>query len=100
MDVCDGLGLWSIWLARNDRVFNGKVSTANDIMFYTKLRALMWVKSIPNLELRDEARWWAEPRSWIQCKGTVQVERLQSEDPFGFFHLHGAVEGSRASFVC
>ncbi|KAL4346504.1 hypothetical protein GQ457_17G003960 [Hibiscus cannabinus] len=37
--------LWSVWLAHNDKVFNGKLTTPKDILFSTELRALMWVKA-------------------------------------------------------
>ncbi|KAL4273323.1 hypothetical protein GQ457_13G010640 [Hibiscus cannabinus] len=89
--------LWSIWLARNDRVFNGKVSTVKDILFYTKLRALMWVKTIQNSVLFYEARWWTDPCSFSLSKGLVHLGFIQAEEPLGHFFVHGTAEETRAS---
>ncbi|KAL4323810.1 hypothetical protein GQ457_11G023430 [Hibiscus cannabinus] len=89
--------LWSIWLARNDMVFNGKVSTVKDILFYTKLRALMWVKTIQNSVLFNEARWWTNPCSCSLSKGLVHSGFIQAEEPLGHFFVHGTAEGTRAS---
>ncbi|MFQ6661659.1 hypothetical protein Gotur_029752, partial [Gossypium turneri] len=35
---------WSVWLARNELVFERKWSTANNLLFHSKMQALMWVR--------------------------------------------------------
>ncbi|MBA0814647.1 hypothetical protein Gohar_020461 [Gossypium harknessii] len=56
---------WSVWLARNELVFDRKWITMNSLVFHSKMQALIWVRSIQE-ELRvDERSWWICPfRSW------------------------------------
>ncbi|KAK5840747.1 hypothetical protein PVK06_009650 [Gossypium arboreum] len=56
---------WSIWLARNELVFDSKCPSMNVLVFQSKLRALIWVKIVKD-DLRGEERlWWFCPiRSW------------------------------------
>ncbi|MBA0844331.1 hypothetical protein Goarm_001432 [Gossypium armourianum] len=74
--VCKSLWLisvtatcWSVWLARNEMVFERKWSTTNNLLFHSKMRALMWVRSVQE-ELRVQERsWWICPyRSWCDLK--------------------------------
>lgn len=39
---------WSLLLARNEAVFNYILALMDSILFQTKLRALMWVRSVHN----------------------------------------------------
>ncbi|KAK8626682.1 hypothetical protein V6N13_134315 [Hibiscus sabdariffa] len=55
--------LWSIWLTRNDVVSNVKVVVVNDILLFSKLRALMWIKVTPSsIMLCGEEKWWSDLR--------------------------------------
>ncbi|MBA0781692.1 hypothetical protein Gotri_002589 [Gossypium trilobum] len=60
---------WSVWLARNELVFDRKWLTMNSLVFHSKMRALIWVRSIQE-ELRvDERSWWiCSFRSWCDLK--------------------------------
>ncbi|MBA0710088.1 hypothetical protein Golax_025084 [Gossypium laxum] len=35
---------WSVWLVRNELVFDRKWPTMNSFIFHSKIRALMWVR--------------------------------------------------------
>ncbi|KAH1073759.1 hypothetical protein J1N35_026087 [Gossypium stocksii] len=48
---------WSTWLARNELVFDYKCTSMNDLVFQSKLRALLWVRAV-NEDLRVEERLW------------------------------------------
>ncbi|KAL4378777.1 hypothetical protein GQ457_02G032420 [Hibiscus cannabinus] len=57
--------LWSIWTARNDRVFRGGSMNQKDILLHTKMRALIWIKNgNSNLQLCEDV-WWEDPSSAI-----------------------------------
>ncbi|KAG5542410.1 hypothetical protein RHGRI_022072 [Rhododendron griersonianum] len=37
--------LWSIWIARNDVIFNNKAANRNQVVELTKTRAALWIKA-------------------------------------------------------
>ncbi|KAE8661235.1 hypothetical protein F3Y22_tig00116937pilonHSYRG00269 [Hibiscus syriacus] len=56
---------WSIWLNRNEIVFNGKRFVFNDLIFFSKLRALVWLKALKDNQLVNEELWWENPRTCL-----------------------------------
>ncbi|KAG5527856.1 hypothetical protein RHGRI_028703 [Rhododendron griersonianum] len=37
--------LWSIWIVRNDTIFNNKATDRNQVVELTKTRAALWIKA-------------------------------------------------------
>ncbi|KAH1120714.1 hypothetical protein J1N35_003874 [Gossypium stocksii] len=68
---------WSTWLARNKLVFDHKSTSMNDLVFQSKLRALLWVRAV-NEDFRVEERlWWICPsRCWNEAIRTGISGRL------------------------
>ncbi|TYJ41359.1 hypothetical protein E1A91_A03G015900v1 [Gossypium mustelinum] len=52
---------WSIWLARNEIVFDNKVLTMDTLIFHSKLRALLWVRVAAEECRFQERLWWLCP---------------------------------------
>ncbi|TYH20749.1 hypothetical protein ES288_A05G454500v1, partial [Gossypium darwinii] len=52
---------WSIRLARNEIVFYNKVLTMDTLIFYSKLRALLWVRAAAEECRFQERLWWLYP---------------------------------------
>ncbi|KAK8674576.1 hypothetical protein V6N13_032685 [Hibiscus sabdariffa] len=92
------LALWSIWLMRNDVVFNGKADIVNDIMFFSKLRALMWIKVTPSIVLCGEAKWWFDPRGCFKIGFLGCHNLLQDKELLAIFHVHGAFADSKVAY--
>ncbi|KAH1073677.1 hypothetical protein J1N35_026005 [Gossypium stocksii] len=60
---------WSMWLARNELVFVRKWATMSSLIFLSKIRALMWIRSVHEKLKVDERIWWVCPyRSWSDIK--------------------------------
>ncbi|TYI30537.1 hypothetical protein ES332_A05G395300v1 [Gossypium tomentosum] len=60
---------WSVWLARNELVFDRKWPKLSSLVFLSKTRALMWIKSVYEELKVDERIWWVCPfRSWRNFK--------------------------------
>ncbi|KAG8473851.1 hypothetical protein CXB51_036041 [Gossypium anomalum] len=56
---------WSVWLARNELVFEKRWPKMSNLVFLTKIRALMWIRAVYNELKVDEKIWWICPvRSW------------------------------------
>ncbi|KAL4353390.1 hypothetical protein GQ457_06G002990 [Hibiscus cannabinus] len=53
--------LWSIWIARNDMIFNDKKASVADLLFHSKLRALIWLKASLAGSIGDLEGWWDNP---------------------------------------
>ncbi|KAK8661902.1 hypothetical protein V6N13_091490 [Hibiscus sabdariffa] len=63
--------LWSIWLARNELVFNDKSLPATDILFYSRIRALMWSKVAVEASFTNEVEWWTNPTGCLSSEGSL-----------------------------
>ncbi|XP_039006036.1 uncharacterized protein LOC120133535 [Hibiscus syriacus] len=48
----------SCWLARDDKVFNGKSSNIDDTLFNIKSRAIIWIKALQVECLVNFDGWW------------------------------------------
>ncbi|KAK8484834.1 hypothetical protein V6N11_057064 [Hibiscus sabdariffa] len=61
--VSIGAALWSIWLARCEKEFNGKGISVKELLFLTKLRSLFWLNVVhDNWNFYTEG-WWQNPIS-------------------------------------
>ncbi|KAG4189271.1 hypothetical protein ERO13_A08G216533v2 [Gossypium hirsutum] len=62
---------WSVWLARNELVFNRKWPKMSNLVFLSKTRALMWIRSVYEELKVDERIWWVCPyKSWCNIKNS------------------------------
>ncbi|KAG8492339.1 hypothetical protein CXB51_009663 [Gossypium anomalum] len=74
----------SVWLARNEIVFDRKWLTMSSLVFHSKKWALMWVRSIQEELKVDERSWWICPfRSWSDLKKSGLSGRLWCPSNFG-----------------
>ncbi|KAK5834475.1 hypothetical protein PVK06_018354 [Gossypium arboreum] len=72
--------VWSIWLARNEMVFDNKVLTMDTLVFHAKMRALLWSRAAFDECRFHERLWWFCP---YKCC-------LSKSDPGGWcFPPHG-----------
>ncbi|TYI31812.1 hypothetical protein ES332_A04G011700v1 [Gossypium tomentosum] len=72
--------VWSIWLARNEMVFDNKVLTMDTLVFHAKMRALLWSRAAFDEYRFHERLWWFCP---YKCC-------LYKSDPGGWcFPPHG-----------
>ncbi|KAG4148361.1 hypothetical protein ERO13_D05G282050v2 [Gossypium hirsutum] len=56
---------WSVWLARNEMVFERKVLSMDTLIFHSKMRALLWVRVAFDECMVQERLWWLSPS---KCK--------------------------------
>ncbi|GMI67424.1 hypothetical protein HRI_000411700 [Hibiscus trionum] len=63
--TCVAAAFWSIWLARNEKLFQNKSIDSSDLLFISKMRALIWCKATKPDSKLDEIRWWENPMSSI-----------------------------------
>ncbi|TYJ12145.1 hypothetical protein E1A91_A11G328900v1 [Gossypium mustelinum] len=72
--------VWSIWLARNEMVFDNKVLMMDTLVFHAKMRALLWSRAAFDECRFHERLWWLCP---YKCC-------LSKSDPGGWcFPPHG-----------
>ncbi|TYG47690.1 hypothetical protein ES288_D11G360600v1 [Gossypium darwinii] len=65
--TCAASFLWSIWLARNELVFNKKRLSFDEIMFLATLHSFYWVKASKEGCIVIESQWWSNPRLCVPC---------------------------------
>ncbi|KAH1096517.1 hypothetical protein J1N35_013438 [Gossypium stocksii] len=53
---------WTIWIARNGLVFDGRKVNMINLVFQSKMRALLWVKSNQKDFMLQEKFWWIAPQ--------------------------------------
>ncbi|KAL4384698.1 hypothetical protein GQ457_15G025740 [Hibiscus cannabinus] len=70
--------LWSLWLARNERVFRNLSKNQKDLLVFTKMRALIWIKALNEKILLKDDFWWDDP---IASLGPSNSELLQDWIP-------------------
>ncbi|KAK5795591.1 hypothetical protein PVK06_036861 [Gossypium arboreum] len=56
---------WSIWLVRNEMVFNQKMKPMDTMIFHSKMKATMWVRVVHNEVILTECSWWFCP---LKCR--------------------------------
>ncbi|TYH87967.1 hypothetical protein ES332_D01G154800v1 [Gossypium tomentosum] len=55
---------WSVWLARNEMVFERKVLSMDKLIFHSKMRALLWVRAAFDECMLQERLWWLSSSKW------------------------------------
>ncbi|GMJ01097.1 hypothetical protein like AT4G29090 [Hibiscus trionum] len=73
--ACVSALLWSLWLARNERIFRGKCLTMEEICFLVKLRSFYWIKVGVEGESLSEAIWWTCPSTHVFSVAGKKVRR-------------------------
>ncbi|XP_017604437.1 uncharacterized protein LOC108451233 [Gossypium arboreum] len=53
---------WTIWIARNGLVFDGRRVNMANLVFQSKMRALLWIRSNHNEIMLQEKFWWLAPQ--------------------------------------
>ncbi|TYH93464.1 hypothetical protein ES332_A13G256200v1 [Gossypium tomentosum] len=53
---------WTIWIARNGLVFDGRRVNMANLVFQSKMRALLWIRSNHNEIMLQEKFWWLTPQ--------------------------------------
>lgn len=56
--------IWSIWLARNDKIFNGKEAVTPVLLQMIKFRSLSWGIAY-GIILQSKSAWWSENPSGV-----------------------------------
>ncbi|XP_017624599.1 uncharacterized protein LOC108468219 [Gossypium arboreum] len=56
---------WTIWFARNGLIFDNRRVCMENLMFLTKMRALLWIRSIHDEIMLKEDIWWISP---LRCR--------------------------------
>lgn len=54
---------WTLWLARNGLVFDGRRVHKENLVFQSKMKALLWIRSAHDEIMLEENFWWISPQS-------------------------------------
>ncbi|KAK8658944.1 hypothetical protein V6N13_029163 [Hibiscus sabdariffa] len=66
--------LWSIWLMRNEKIYDNKYAIVKDLLFNTKMRALVWVNASKTSSIENVAAWWESPStSFLWLVGALLI---------------------------
>ncbi|MBA0827790.1 hypothetical protein Goarm_012538, partial [Gossypium armourianum] len=49
---------WTVWLARNDKIYDRTSTTLNTLLFHSKMRSLMWAGAVHDDIQFMERSWW------------------------------------------
>ncbi|KAB2004100.1 hypothetical protein ES319_D11G175200v1 [Gossypium barbadense] len=52
---------WTVWLARNDKVFDRTLINLDTMLYHSKMRALMWARAVLDECQFLECYWWYWP---------------------------------------
>lgn len=64
MIVC-GATFCSLWLARNESIFNSKVCDRSEIFFLIKIRSMLWVRAYEGIDEIDDIRLVLNPKTHL-----------------------------------
>ncbi|TYI74270.1 hypothetical protein E1A91_D07G187900v1, partial [Gossypium mustelinum] len=53
---------WSGWISRNEKVFKGKTTTLDSLIYQTKLRSFVWARVVYEECIFTKSDWWGLPR--------------------------------------
>lgn len=62
---------WTVWLVRNGLVFERKMMTMETLIFQSKMRALLWIRSVYDGLLMQES-------SWRICSNRCGIDTIKS----------------------
>ncbi|KAL4302235.1 hypothetical protein GQ457_10G027790 [Hibiscus cannabinus] len=51
-----GAAIWSVSLTRCEKVYNEKQASVKDLLFFTKLRSLFWIKAVSSFDRISEVQ--------------------------------------------
>ncbi|MFQ6627826.1 hypothetical protein Gotur_007672 [Gossypium turneri] len=63
---------WAVWLARNGLVFEIKMMTMETLIFQSKMRALLWLRTVYDDLLMQESYWWICLNRLWRCFEIIQ----------------------------
>ena len=91
--ICLASMLWSIWLARNDFVFNKSRISGRNLELIIKYRAFTWAQVSNLIAPGMENIWNLDPRACINLHGRQELKLLMSHW-FSLYPLLGFIDGS------
>ncbi|MBA0574715.1 hypothetical protein Golob_006999, partial [Gossypium lobatum] len=53
---------WLGWISRNEKVFKGKTTTLDSLIYQTKLRSFVWARVVYEECIFTKSDWWGWPR--------------------------------------
>ncbi|KAE8716668.1 hypothetical protein F3Y22_tig00110114pilonHSYRG00627 [Hibiscus syriacus] len=86
---------WTLWLARNERVLNDKIAKVKDLIFYAKMRTLLWLKASKEHVLIRGDLWCDDISCYSKyCSNNVVSSGwIPPEHGTVKFNMDGAVSG-------
>ncbi|MBA0764641.1 hypothetical protein Gotri_013968, partial [Gossypium trilobum] len=92
---------WTIWLARNGLVFESRRVSMENLIFQSKMRALLWIRSIYNEVMLQDNFWWI-------CLNKCRIDTIISNSAASFlrptphgwlkFNVCGVAKEDRAGY--
>ncbi|KAG4202690.1 hypothetical protein ERO13_A05G352433v2 [Gossypium hirsutum] len=80
---------WTIWLARNGLVFYGRKVHMENLVFQSKMRALLWIRLVHNEIMMQENFWWIFPqRSRVVPNKSKYVASFWRPPPLGWLKFN------------
>ncbi|KAK9009000.1 hypothetical protein V6N11_080476 [Hibiscus sabdariffa] len=79
--------LWSIWLMRNENIFYIKKLYVKELLFNSKMRALVWMKALKSGSFGNADDWWERPITCLNvgCLGLTHWLRRGGDLTFVCF---------------
>ncbi|KAK8289309.1 hypothetical protein V6Z11_D07G181200, partial [Gossypium hirsutum] len=72
---------WSGWISRNEKVFKGKTTTLDSLIYQTKLRSFVWARVVYEECIFTKSDWWGLPRKSSLVKRVGNVRIMDWEPP-------------------
>ncbi|KAK9000739.1 hypothetical protein V6N11_081227 [Hibiscus sabdariffa] len=88
--------IWSLWLARNDKLFRGKSLSSLELLFQAKRRALIWIKAENKDLVLIDGDWWTHPKLSLASSSNVVTEWTPPDEGAVKFNVDGSVLLNRA----
>lgn len=58
---CWAAAAWTLWLTRNEMIFQDKQTSITDVLFLVKLRSYQWILAVDDSIQIQENLWWECP---------------------------------------
>ncbi|KAL4303454.1 hypothetical protein GQ457_10G003450 [Hibiscus cannabinus] len=88
--------LWNLWKARNELIFDKKIPHLDDLIFFSKLRALFWIKATMLKGQLDDSSWWSDPTLSLNFSLPQSVEHIATSDETAKLVVDGAASYQKA----